>query len=50
MEQKIILISAYDLDDTLVRELLEENNFISKYIEKSIHLANLIDLGRITTE
>ena len=43
MEQKIILISAYDLDDTLVRGL-EENNFISKYIEKSIHLANLIDL------
>jgi response regulator RpfG family c-di-GMP phosphodiesterase len=40
---KIILISAFDLDHTLVREL-EENDFISKYIEKPIHLANLVDL------
>jgi DNA-binding response OmpR family regulator len=40
---KIILISAHDLDDTLIRRL-EENNFISKYVEKPVHLDNLIDL------
>jgi CheY-like chemotaxis protein len=40
---KIILISAYDLDGELVKDL-EENKYISKYIEKPIHLANLIDL------
>lgn len=40
---KIILISAYDLDDDFVKEL-EENNYISKYIEKPIHLTNLIEL------
>jgi CheY-like chemotaxis protein len=40
---RIILISAYELDDALVREL-EENDFISKYIEKPIHLANLIEI------
>ena len=40
---KIILISAYDLDDSLIKEL-QENNYISKYIEKPIHLTNLIDL------
>ena len=40
---KIILISAFDLDHALIREL-EENDFISKFIEKPIHLANLIDL------
>ncbi len=40
---KIILISAYDLDDALISELVE-NAFISKYVEKPVHLANLIDL------
>jgi CheY-like chemotaxis protein len=40
---KIILITAYELDDALVREL-EENDFISKYVEKPIHLANLIQI------
>jgi CheY-like chemotaxis protein len=40
---KIILISAYDLDGELVKDL-EENKYIAKYIEKPIHLANLIDL------
>ncbi|HZD35374.1 MAG TPA: response regulator [Nitrososphaeraceae archaeon] len=39
---KIILISAYDLDGELVQEL-EENNYIAKYIEKPIHLTNLIE-------
>lgn len=40
---KIILLSAFDLDYGLVKEL-EENNYISKYIEKPIHLTNLIKL------
>jgi response regulator RpfG family c-di-GMP phosphodiesterase len=40
---KIILISAYDLDDDFVREL-KENNYIVKYIEKPVHLTNLISL------
>jgi response regulator RpfG family c-di-GMP phosphodiesterase len=40
---KIILISAYDLDSDFVREL-KENNYIARYIEKPIHLTNLIDL------
>ena len=40
---RIILISAYELDDALVREL-EANDYISKYIEKPIHLANLIEI------
>jgi CheY-like chemotaxis protein len=40
---KIILISAYDLDDALVKDL-EENNYISKYIEKPIFINSLIEL------
>ena len=40
---KIILISAYDLDDVLVKDL-EENKYIAKYVEKPIHLTNLIEL------
>jgi CheY-like chemotaxis protein len=40
---KIILISAYDLDRELVKEL-KENKYIAKYAKKPIHLANLIDL------
>ena len=40
---KIILISAYDLDGELVKDL-EENQYIAKYIEKPIHLTNLIEL------
>ncbi|MGH9979368.1 MAG: response regulator [Nitrososphaeraceae archaeon] len=32
---KIIMISAYDLDDALVKDLVE-NNYIAKYIEKPI--------------
>jgi hypothetical protein len=40
---KIILISAFDLDHALVKRL-EEKDYISTYIEKPIHLTNLIDL------
>jgi CheY-like chemotaxis protein len=40
---KIILISAYDLDGELVKDL-EENNYISKYIEKPIFINSLIEL------
>jgi hypothetical protein len=40
---KIILISAYDLDGTLVKGL-EENKYIAKYIEKPIHMANLVEI------
>jgi hypothetical protein len=40
---KIILISAFDLDYALLREL-EENNFFSKYIEKPVQLTDLIEL------
>jgi CheY-like chemotaxis protein len=40
---KIILISAYDLDGALVKDL-EENKYITKYVEKPIHLTNLIEI------
>ncbi len=40
---KIILISAYDLDQALVKEL-EESKSIVKFIEKPIEPANLIEL------
>jgi CheY-like chemotaxis protein len=40
---KIILISAYYLDDALVKDL-EEKNYIVKYVEKPIHLNSLIDI------
>ena len=40
---KIILISAYDLDGELVKEL-EENKYIAKYIEKPILINSLIEL------
>ena len=40
---KIILISAYDLDNALVREL-EESKFIVQFIEKPIEPANLIEI------
>ena len=39
---KIVLISAYDLDSELVK-VLEENNYIAKYVQKPIHLATLIE-------
>ena len=40
---KIILISAYDLDSALVKEL-EENNHIANYIKKPIQIDDLIEL------
>ena len=40
---KIILISAYELDQALIKEL-EENNFIVEFIEKPIEPANLIEI------
>jgi CheY-like chemotaxis protein len=40
---KIILISGYDLDYTLVKDL-EENKYIAKYIEKPIFINSLIEL------
>jgi CheY-like chemotaxis protein len=40
---KIILISAYDLDDALLKDL-EENKYIAKYIEKPIFINTLIEL------
>ena len=40
---KIVLISAYDLDNALVKEL-EENNHIANYIKKPIQLDDLIEL------
>jgi CheY-like chemotaxis protein len=40
---KIILISAYDLDDALVKDL-EENNYIAKFVEKPIPINSLIEL------
>ena len=40
---KIILISAYDLDGELVKDL-EENKYIAKYIEKPIFINSLIEL------
>jgi CheY-like chemotaxis protein len=42
-EVKIILFSAYELDDSLLEEL-EENDYISTYVEKPIHLTNLIEI------
>ena len=40
---KIILITAYDIDDVLLKDL-EENNCITKSIEKPIHLRSLMEL------
>jgi two-component system sensor histidine kinase/response regulator len=40
---KIILISAYDLDNAFVKEL-EESEIITKFIEKPIESANLIEI------
>ena len=42
-EVKIILFSAYELDDALLEEL-EEKDYISTYVEKPIHLTNLIEI------
>jgi CheY-like chemotaxis protein len=39
----IILISAYDLDSELIREL-KENMYITRYVEKPVQIANLIEM------
>ena len=40
---KIILISAYDLDQALIKEL-EESKFIVEFIEKPIEPAKLVEI------
>ncbi len=40
---KIILISAYDPDDVLLKEL-EDGDYIAKYVEKPIRTNDLIEL------
>ena len=42
-ETKIILISAFNIDDVLVKEL-ENGSYISKYILKPIETDNLVNL------
>jgi CheY-like chemotaxis protein len=40
---KIILISAYDVDDELVKEL-QDGKYITKYIQKTIDTDRLVEL------
>jgi hypothetical protein len=40
---KIILITAYDIDDVLLKDL-EENDCIATSIKKPIHLHSLMEL------
>ena len=40
---KIILISAFELDRTLLKEL-EDGDYIAKFVEKPIHTNRLVDL------
>lgn len=40
---KIILFSAYDLDDNLINEL-EGGNYITKYVARPIHMNDLLNL------
>jgi CheY-like chemotaxis protein len=40
---KIILISAYDVDDALLKEL-EDGDYIAKYVEKPIDTDRLVEL------
>jgi CheY-like chemotaxis protein len=40
---KIILISAYSLDDSLMNEL-EDGKYIAKYVKKPIYLSSLMKL------
>jgi CheY-like chemotaxis protein len=40
---KIILISAYDIDDALLKEL-EDGDYIAKYVEKPIDTDRLVEL------
>jgi two-component SAPR family response regulator len=43
MGPKIILISAYDVDDGLIKEL-ENGNYISQYVKKPIETERLTNL------
>jgi response regulator RpfG family c-di-GMP phosphodiesterase len=40
---KIILISGYDVDNSLLKEL-EENKYIARYVKKPIYLSSLTKL------
>jgi CheY-like chemotaxis protein len=40
---KIILISAYELDADLIKEL-ENSNYLRKYVKKPVHMDRLIEL------
>jgi CheY-like chemotaxis protein len=40
---EIILISAYVLDEELIKDL-QENKYIATFVEKPIHMHNLIEL------
>lgn len=42
-ETKIILMSAYNIDDSLLYELIE-NNTITKYVKKPIYLSSLTEI------
>jgi response regulator RpfG family c-di-GMP phosphodiesterase len=42
-ETRTIMISAYAIDDILVKNL-EESNCIAKFVKKPIHLKSLIEL------
>ena len=42
-ETKIILITAYNLDDSVLKEL-KESDCIANFIKKPIHLSSLIEL------
>ena len=46
---KIILISAYDLDNELIKDL-EKNGYIARYIKKPIEIANLIQIVESSTD
>ena len=40
---KIILLSAFELDHALIKEL-QENDYVSKCIQKPVHLTDLVDI------
>jgi CheY-like chemotaxis protein len=43
-ETRIILNSAYNVDDVLIKDL-ENGNYISKFVQKPIETDYLVDLG-----
>jgi CheY-like chemotaxis protein len=42
-DTEIILISGYDIDNSILKEL-KENNYIAKYVKKPIYLRSLIKI------